>query len=81
MTCIGGVLQKGFHRAMERSVFAVLFCVLTPLTKHREPDVFCIVSTAETIAPRLRPGQLVVLVDMRNATSAARRWRDNVFDA
>jgi UDP-N-acetyl-D-glucosamine dehydrogenase len=40
---------------------AVLICVPTPLTRHREPDLTYIVGTTEAIAPQLRPGQLVVL--------------------
>lgn len=48
-----------FSRAAE--VDAILICVPTPLTRNREPDVSYIVSTAEAIAPHLRPCQLVVL--------------------
>jgi UDP-N-acetyl-D-glucosamine dehydrogenase len=40
---------------------AIIICVPTPLTRHREPDLQFIVKTGEDIAPRLRPGQLVVL--------------------
>jgi UDP-N-acetyl-D-glucosamine dehydrogenase len=40
---------------------AILICVPTPLTKYREPDLTYVVDTAKAIAPRLRPGQLVVL--------------------
>jgi UDP-N-acetyl-D-glucosamine dehydrogenase len=40
---------------------AVLICVPTPLTKHREPDLSYVESTARAIAQRLRRGQLVVL--------------------
>jgi UDP-N-acetyl-D-glucosamine dehydrogenase len=40
---------------------AVIICVPTPLTKYREPDVSYIVSTVESIAPHVRPGQLIVL--------------------
>jgi UDP-N-acetyl-D-glucosamine dehydrogenase len=40
---------------------AILICVPTPLTKHREPDMTYIESTAKAIAARLRKGQLVVL--------------------
>jgi UDP-N-acetyl-D-glucosamine dehydrogenase len=40
---------------------ALLICVPTPLTRHREPDMTYVVATAETIAAILRPGQLVVL--------------------
>jgi len=40
---------------------ALLICVPTPLTRHREPDLAYVRNTAETIGPFLRPGQLVVL--------------------
>ncbi|WP_112662967.1 nucleotide sugar dehydrogenase [Microvirga flavescens] len=40
---------------------AILICVPTPLTKHREPDLSYVEKTAETIARRLRLGQLVIL--------------------
>ncbi len=40
---------------------AVLLCVPTPLTRHREPDMAYVVSTSETVARHLRAGQLVVL--------------------
>ncbi|PCJ69271.1 MAG: UDP-N-acetyl-D-glucosamine dehydrogenase [Rhodobiaceae bacterium] len=42
-------------------VDVIIVCVPTPLTRHREPDLSAIVATAEAIATRLRPGQLVVL--------------------
>ena len=38
----------------------ILICVPTPLTRHRDPDLRFVVQTAETIAPHLRAGQLVV---------------------
>ena len=40
---------------------AILICVPTPLTRHREPDLSYVVKTAEAIAARLRKRQLVVL--------------------
>ncbi|NOY75493.1 MAG: nucleotide sugar dehydrogenase [Kiritimatiellaeota bacterium] len=40
---------------------AVIICVPTPLTHHREPDMSYIVSTAEAIAPYIRKGQLCTL--------------------
>lgn len=40
---------------------AILICVPTPLTRHMEPDLAYVVSTTETIAPRLRSGQIVIL--------------------
>ena len=40
---------------------AILICVPTPLTRHREPDLSYVAQTAESIAAALRRGQLVVL--------------------
>jgi UDP-N-acetyl-D-glucosamine dehydrogenase len=40
---------------------AIIMCVPTPLTGHREPDLSFIENTARAIAPWLREGQLVVL--------------------
>lgn len=48
-----------FDRISEMDV--IIVCVPTPLTRHREPDLTAIVATAEAIATRLQPGQLVVL--------------------
>ena len=39
----------------------IIICVPTPLTKQREPDMTYIEKTAQSIAPRLRKDQLVVL--------------------
>jgi len=40
---------------------AIIICVPTPLDEHHEPDLSFITSTAHSIAPHLRAGQLVVL--------------------
>jgi UDP-N-acetyl-D-glucosamine dehydrogenase len=40
---------------------ALLICVPTPLTRHRDPDLSYVEATARSIAATLRPGQLVVL--------------------
>ncbi|MGF9763306.1 nucleotide sugar dehydrogenase [Microvirga sp. 0TCS3.31] len=40
---------------------AILICVPTPLTRHREPDLSYVKDTAVTIAAQLRRGQLIVL--------------------
>jgi UDP-N-acetyl-D-glucosamine dehydrogenase len=44
-----------------RDVESVLICVPTPLTVNRVPDLSYVESTARSIAPHLRRGQLVVL--------------------
>jgi UDP-N-acetyl-D-glucosamine dehydrogenase len=44
-----------------RAVDAVLICLPTPLTDHREPDLSAVLGAAESLARRLRPGHLVVL--------------------
>ena len=40
---------------------AILFCVPTPLDKHREPDMSYVENTTETVSKHLRKGQLVIL--------------------
>ncbi|MHB2266564.1 nucleotide sugar dehydrogenase [Aliihoeflea sp. PC F10.4] len=40
---------------------AIIICVPTPLSKHREPDLTFIVSTMDTIAPHLRAHQVLSL--------------------
>ena len=40
---------------------AVIICVPTPLDEYHEPDLSFITDTTHSIAPHLRPGQLVVL--------------------
>jgi len=40
---------------------AIIICVPTPLNEYHEPDLSFITGTAESIAPHLRAGQLVVL--------------------
>lgn len=40
---------------------AILICVPTPLNEYREPDLSFVLDTAETLAPHLKPGTLVVL--------------------
>ncbi len=48
-----------FSRASECS--AVIICVPTPLTRHRDPDLSYIEKTASMIGRHLRPGQLITL--------------------
>lgn len=48
-----------FSRLVEQD--AIILCVPTPLTGHREPDLSYIENTAHSIAPWIQPGQLVVL--------------------
>ncbi|MCV0349058.1 MAG: nucleotide sugar dehydrogenase [Nitratireductor sp.] len=40
---------------------AIIICVPTPLSKHREPDLSFITGTMETIAPYIRSGQVISL--------------------
>jgi UDP-N-acetyl-D-glucosamine dehydrogenase len=44
-----------------RRADAILICVPTPLTAHREPDLSYVVSTCNELSAHLRPGQLIVL--------------------
>ena len=43
------------------SMDAIIICVPTPLNEYHEPDLSFITDTTHSIAPHLRPGQLVVL--------------------
>src|SRR5438045_2980559 len=40
---------------------AVIICVPTPLNEYHEPDLSYITGTAQSFAPHLQPGQLVIL--------------------
>lgn len=48
-----------FSRVAEAG--AVILCVPTPLSAHREPDLEYVLATGRAIAPHLSPGTLVVL--------------------
>jgi len=48
-----------FARAAECD--ALLICVPTPLSRHRDPDLSYVGNTAEQLAPHLKSGQLIVL--------------------
>ncbi len=56
-----GLFTATTKMARLRSVDAILICVPTPLTENREPDMRFVISSSETIAKYLRPGQLVIL--------------------
>jgi UDP-N-acetyl-D-glucosamine dehydrogenase len=47
--------------AQLRDMDAIIICVPTPLDEYHQPDMSYITSTAESIAPYLRPEQLIVL--------------------
>jgi UDP-N-acetyl-D-glucosamine dehydrogenase len=57
--------RHGFSATTDYSrlseIDAVVICVPTPLGEFRQPDLRYITRTAESIAPYLRPGQLIVL--------------------
>jgi UDP-N-acetyl-D-glucosamine dehydrogenase len=57
--------KQGFHATGDFSKLsamdAIIMCVPTPLTGHREPDLSFIENTARAVAPWLREGQVVVL--------------------
>lgn len=55
----GFAATTDFSRAGECD--ALIVCVPTPLNKHREPDLSFIVNTIESLAPHLRPGQVLSL--------------------
>jgi UDP-N-acetyl-D-glucosamine dehydrogenase len=50
---------RSFYRLDEPDV--IIICVPTPLTEAREPDLTYIINSTESVAKRMRPGQLIVL--------------------
>jgi len=44
-----------------KEVDAILICVPTPLSQHREPDLSYVLRTLESVMPHLRHGQLICL--------------------
>ena len=59
------IQSKNFYATTDLSklveVDAIIICVPTPLTEHREPDMTYIVDTAKMIQKYLRKGQLITL--------------------
>ncbi|MGL6193939.1 MAG: nucleotide sugar dehydrogenase [Thermoguttaceae bacterium] len=61
-TCVkNGSLEPTTDPAKLKEADAILIAVPTPLNESRDPDLYFVESTCETIAEQLRPGQLVVL--------------------
>ncbi len=63
---IRDLVESGRFRATAdfseiREADAIIVCVPTPLTRHREPDLSYILGTGRSISPHLRQGHLVVL--------------------
>jgi len=62
---IQGAHKHGFAATADYSLIremdAIIICVPTPLNEYHEPDMSYITGTAESIAPHLRAGQLVIL--------------------
>ena len=60
---------------------AILMCVPTPLDTHREPDLSYVTATAESIAPYLRRGQIVVLESTTYPGTTDELLRDTLREA
>lgn len=62
---IAGMVAKGFEATDDFSriadVDAIVICVPTPLSRHREPDLSFVTGTMETITPHLRAHQVLSL--------------------
>src|SRR5690606_22103172 len=57
---------EGYYRAScDEQALAdsdiIVICVPTPLRKSKDPDISCVLNTAEAVARALRRGQLVIL--------------------
>ena len=64
-TDIKRAIDAGFEATTDFSrvfdVDALILCVPTPLSKHREPDISYVVNTTEALVPYLKAGQVVSL--------------------
>jgi len=64
-TGIARARENGFEATSDysrcREADAIIICVPTPLTRHREPDLSFVINTTDAIVPHLRPGQLISL--------------------
>ena len=63
---ISKAVNSGYLKATSdfsrlEEVDAILVCVPTPLTEHREPEMSYVINTSKTISNYLRKGQLIVL--------------------
>ena len=58
---VGAAAQATTDFTRIRECSAILICVPTPLTQHRDPDLSYIETTARSIGPHVQRGQLVVL--------------------
>ena len=47
--------------ALARQADALIICVPTPLNAYREPDMHCVIGTADALQPHFRRGQIVSL--------------------
>jgi UDP-N-acetyl-D-glucosamine dehydrogenase len=57
----GGRFEASSEFARVADTDVAVICVPTPLSRHREPDLGFVVRTAQSLAPHLHPGQLIVL--------------------
>ena len=62
---ISKAVNSGYLKATSdfsrlEEVDAILICVPTPLTEHREPEMSYVINTSKTISNYLRKGQLIV---------------------
>lgn len=63
---VAAMVESGRYRATAdfaeaKSADAIMICVPTPLSHHREPDVSFIEKTGGSLAPHLHRGQIVIL--------------------
>jgi UDP-N-acetyl-D-glucosamine dehydrogenase len=62
---VRALLAQGFEATVDMTRAtepdALVLCVPTPLNRYREPDLTFVTGTMDTLAPHMRPGQIVSL--------------------
>ncbi len=61
VSCAKPYFQVTSDYSQIREVDAIILCVPTPLTRHRDPDLSYVTQTVDSCLPYLRPGQLMSL--------------------
>ncbi|QPQ54421.1 nucleotide sugar dehydrogenase [Allosphingosinicella flava] len=84
-TQVAAARDRGFVATTDFScaneVDALILCVPTPLTKHREPDLSFVLNTLNSLLPYLRPGQIISLESTTYPGTTEEELKPRIGDA
>src|SRR6266852_733302 len=81
---LADLLKRGRYQATTdfdvlRTCDVVVICVPTPLRKSKDPDISYVLTAAQDVAARFRPGQLVIL-DSTTYPGTTRELMERLFE-